>query len=78
MLRKSPKCKQIFKTAQAREELSNVSLLMDEPTRWSSTYYMLERFLSQKRAVKAACMDIDKLANRCLSPSEWDLLPSVS
>lgn len=64
--------------AQKAENVAELRLIADQETRWSSTYYMLERFLSQKSAVRVVCLEIDKLNNYNLTRNEWDLLSQVN
>ena len=66
--------------AQEHEGLPKHTLLIDQPTRWSSTFTMLERFSLQKRAIEVASLDIDKFCNnsrQLLEHREWNLLPHV-
>jgi len=48
--RHSTKAKTLFGAAQEKENLPKHALILDQETRWSSSYSMLERFLLQKRA----------------------------
>jgi len=76
-LRHSTKAKTVLSKAQEREELPQHSLIIDQETRWSSTYYMLERFYEQKRAIMLACLDLDKIKLRLLDSNEWAILPAL-
>ena len=46
--RHSTKAKSVLMKAQEREGMPRHTLIIDQETRWSSTYLMLERFLVQK------------------------------
>uniref|UniRef100_A0A915ISU5 Transposase n=1 Tax=Romanomermis culicivorax TaxID=13658 RepID=A0A915ISU5_ROMCU len=71
---RTPRGKQILRQAQEREESRQNVLILDQPTRWSSTYNMIERFLSQKLAIRRLCFQIDELNNKNLTSYEWDIL----
>lgn len=49
-------------------------LCSDSPTRWSSTYILIERFLQLKPAVEEIC---DKLKWNSLSNTQWNTLQSI-
>ena len=51
--------------------LPNHKLMQDEPTRWDSTYYMLERLVEQRRAISV--YDTDFELPDCLHSNEWQL-----
>ncbi|XP_065323357.1 zinc finger BED domain-containing protein 4-like [Gordionus sp. m RMFG-2023] len=46
-----------LKEIQIRLSLAQHKLIQDVPTRWDSTYYMLERLIEQKRAVQLFIID---------------------
>uniref|UniRef100_A0A915HHL1 Uncharacterized protein n=1 Tax=Romanomermis culicivorax TaxID=13658 RepID=A0A915HHL1_ROMCU len=71
---RTPIGKQILRKAQEREESRQNVLILDQPTRWSSTYNMIERFSSQKLAIRLLCFEIDELNNKNLTSKEWDIL----
>ncbi|XP_065315489.1 zinc finger BED domain-containing protein 4-like [Gordionus sp. m RMFG-2023] len=60
---------------QIRLSLAQHKLIQDVPTRWDSTYYMLERLIEQKRAVQLFIIDNPNLGN--LSLYEWELAERV-
>jgi len=76
-VKKSARIKQIFIAARKTENLPEHSLQIDNDTRWSGTYIMIERFLEQKEAIKRMCMEVEKFADCYLNKSEWDTLDSV-
>lgn len=50
-------------------------LIQDEPTRWNTTYYMLERLLEQRMAVTAANVELNVPVE--LQSSHWTLAEKV-
>ncbi|XP_065323365.1 zinc finger BED domain-containing protein 4-like [Gordionus sp. m RMFG-2023] len=64
-----------LKEIQIRLSLAQHKLIQDVPTRWDSTYYMLERLIEQKRAVQLFIIDNPNLGN--LSLYEWELAERV-
>ena len=72
----STKAKTLLKAAQEKENLPNHKLILDQETRWSSTYQMLDRFLLQKKAIILASLEMEKLP-RLLEVYEWKMLQSL-
>ena len=75
--RHSTKAKTLLRGAQEKEHLPEHTLILDQETRWSSTYQMLERFLFQKKAIVLASLDMEKLPTRLLENHEWKTLQSL-
>jgi len=63
--------------AQEREGMPRHALIIDQETRWSSTYLMLERFLVQKQAIILAYIEFEKFDIQMLESGEWAILPTV-
>lgn len=76
-VRKNAWAKQKLSGIQKDENLPAHKLIIDQPTRWGSTYYMVQRFLEQQKAVKLLCYEMDKLSAASLTRHEWDLLENV-
>ena len=60
---------------QRQLSLPNHKLMQDEPTRWDSTYYMLERLVEQRRAISLYDTDFE-LPDR-LNSNEWQLAEKI-
>lgn len=62
-----------LKKIQEELQLPIKRLKQDIPTRWNSTFYLLERLLEQKRAISLYCVDVEsKLVN--LNQNQWNLI----
>ena len=62
-------------TIQKRLNLPEHRLVQDEPTRWDSTYYLLNRLVEQRRAI---CLyDTDFELPERLNTNEWQLAEKV-
>ena len=75
--RHSTKAKPVLMKAQEREGMPQHTLIIDQETRWSSTYLMLERFLVQKKAIILAYIEFEKFGIQMLESREWAILPTV-
>lgn len=62
-----------LKKIQEELQLPIKRLKQDIPTRWNSTFYLLERLSEQKRAISLYCVDVEsKLVN--LNQNQWNLI----
>lgn len=50
-------------------------LIQDEPTRWNTTFYMLEQVVEQRKAITAASVELDVPVE--LHASHWVLAEKV-
>ncbi|CAK8575837.1 unnamed protein product [Lathyrus sativus] len=69
-----------IKFAFCLEQLSNVTskqVRQDLPTRWNSTYLMLETAMGQREAF-TLLSDIDPYFDCCLSNEEWDEVKTIA
>ena len=62
-------------TIQKQLNLPEHRLVQDEPTRWDSTYYLLDRLVEQRRAISLYDTDFE-LPER-LNSNEWQLAEKV-
>lgn len=60
---------------QTTLSLPNHNLIQDVPTRWNSTFYLLERLIEQKRAIAVISLEDKSLVN--LSAAQWSLAEKV-
>ena len=63
--------------AQEREGMPRHTLIIDQETRWSSTYLMLEICLVQTPAIILAYIEFEKFGIQMLESREWAILPTV-
>jgi len=63
--RHSTKAKSVLMKAQEREGMPWHTLIIDQETRWSSTYLMLERFLLEKMHLFWPTKNLKSLAFNC-------------
>ena len=64
-----------LRSIQKQLNLPDHRLMQDEPTRWDSTYYLLDRLVEQRRAISLYDSDFE-LPDR-LSSNEWQLAEKV-
>lgn len=67
---------QKLKAIQKELDMPENKLVQDVPTRWNSTFYMLQRLLEQKRAVNVYASENDTSLS-VLSSNQWNLLSSL-
>ena len=60
---------------QEQLDLDKHRLILDEPTRWNTSYYMLERLIKQRQAICAA--EIECKINSELTNHQWQLAEKV-
>ena len=60
---------------QCQLSLPDHKLIQDEPTRWDSTYYMLEHLVEQQRAISLYDTDFDLPDHLCAN--EWQLAEKI-
>lgn len=90
-IRASPQRRQVFKKAvqivinEAKERgdpidfTSELTVILDNCTRWNSTYSALARGLKLKRAIQLFLVDFQSaLVNDLLSEEDWEVLKAVS
>lgn len=73
----SSKASKLLKRAQKALSVSEHRLTQDEPTRWNSTYCMMERLLEQRKAVVCVMPDLKSANDLNLTSSEWGLVSSL-
>ena len=66
---------QLFAKIQSQLDLPKHCLIQDVPTRWNSSYYMLERLVEQKKAITAANTECQPPAE--LRAQQWTLAEKV-
>ena len=64
-----------LRSIQKQLNLPDHRLMQDEPTRWDSTYYLLDRLVEQHRAISVYDSDFE-LPDR-LSSNKWQLAEKV-
>ena len=73
---RSTKATERLKELQEQLSLPNHKLIKDCPTRWNSTYYMLQRLLEQKPAITVMCASSTG-PRVSLSASEWRMMKEL-
>ncbi|XP_077025324.1 zinc finger BED domain-containing protein 4 [Tamandua tetradactyla] len=77
-------CERVHRSPRAREKLAELQreynlpqhhLLQDVPSRWSTSFHMLERLIEQKRAVNE--MSIECSFRELISCDQWEVMQSV-
>lgn len=61
---------------QKQHDLPEHKLIQDVPTRWNSTYFMIERIVEQKAAVANYCLDTPNLP--VFDANKWTLLGKLT
>ena len=69
---RSPAARQLLSNVQAQLQLPERQLSQEVCTRWNSTFYMLERFLEQRRAITTVLPDTTCSAE--LTISQWNIV----
>ena len=73
---RSTKATEKLKGLQVQLKLPANKIITDCPTRWNSTYYMLQRLLEQKAAITVMCSSSGG-PRASLSVSEWSILEEL-
>lgn len=73
---RSTKATEKLKELQVQLKLPANKIITDCPTRWNSTYYMLQRLLEQKAAITVMCSSSGG-PRASLSVSEWSILEEL-
>ncbi|XP_048209815.1 zinc finger BED domain-containing protein 4 [Perognathus longimembris pacificus] len=77
-------CERVYRSPRAREKLAELQkayalpphpLLQDVPSRWSTSFHMLERLIEQKRAVHE--MSVECSFRESISGDQWEVMQSV-
>lgn len=68
----SPQACSRFETLQEENNLPKHKLIQNVPTRWNSTYHMLERMFEQKKAIVMYVLDNHQLPS--LDGNKWNLI----
>lgn len=68
----------VLKGACTDNKLEFVKVVMDVPTRWNSTFLMINTVLRMEKAVKSTIQFHNDLRPMDLSDEEWALLKSLS
>ncbi|KAM4881136.1 zinc finger BED domain-containing protein 4 [Thomomys bottae] len=74
-VQRSPRAREKLAELQREYELPPHPLLQDTPSRWSTSFHMLERLLEQKRAVNAMSAECD--VRELISGDQWEVMRSV-
>lgn len=77
-------CERVHRSAKAREKLAELQkeyhlpphqLIQDVPSKWNTSFHMLERLIEQKRAVDE--MSIECSFRELISCDQWEVMQSV-
>ncbi|XP_069855906.1 zinc finger BED domain-containing protein 4 [Dipodomys merriami] len=77
-------CERVHRSPRAREKLAELQkeyelpphpLIQDVPSRWSTSFHMLERLIEQKRAVNE--MSVECNFRELISCDQWEVMQSV-
>lgn len=66
-----------LKKIQEEHGFSVKKVIQDVPTRWNSTFYMLERLQELKRSIIIYCAEQENLGFNSLTSNQWELLNSA-
>ncbi|XP_012504196.1 PREDICTED: zinc finger BED domain-containing protein 4 [Propithecus coquereli] len=72
---RSPKAKEKLAELQREYELPQHHLIQDVPSKWSTSFRMLERLIEQKRAINE--MSIECNFRELISCDQWEVMQSV-
>lgn len=72
---RSPKAKEKLAELQKEYELPPHHLIQDVPSKWNTSFHMLERLIEQKRAVNE--MSIECNFRELISCDQWEVMQSV-
>ncbi|XP_060633780.2 zinc finger BED domain-containing protein 4 [Anolis sagrei] len=77
-------CERVHRSAKAREKLAELQkeyhlpqhpLIQDVPSKWDTSFHMLERLIEQKRAIDE--MSIECSFRELISCDQWEVMQSV-
>ncbi|XP_054844546.1 zinc finger BED domain-containing protein 4 [Eublepharis macularius] len=77
-------CERVHRSARAREKLAELQkeyhlpqhqLIQDVPSKWNTSFHMLERLIEQKRAIDE--MSIECSFRELISCDQWEVMQSV-
>ncbi|CAH2278223.1 zinc finger BED domain-containing 4 [Pelobates cultripes] len=77
-------CERVHRSTKAKEKLSELqneyglplhSLIQDVPSKWNTSFHMLERLIEQKRAIDE--MSIECNFRELISCDQWEVMQSV-
>ncbi|KAM6216517.1 zinc finger BED domain-containing protein 4 [Rhynchocyon petersi] len=72
---RSPKAKEKLAELQREYELPQHHLIQDVPSKWNTSFHMLERLIEQKRAINE--MSIECNFRELISCDQWEVMQSV-
>nr|XP_023397780.1 zinc finger BED domain-containing protein 4 [Loxodonta africana] len=72
---RSPKAKEKLAELQKEYELPQHHLIQDVPSKWNTSFHMLERLIEQKRAINE--MSIECNFRELISCDQWEVMQSV-
>ncbi|XP_006876483.1 PREDICTED: zinc finger BED domain-containing protein 4 [Chrysochloris asiatica] len=72
---RSPKAKEKLAELQREYQLPQHHLLQDVPSKWNTSFHMLERLIEQKRAINEMAMECN--FRELISWDQWEVMQSV-